>query len=232
MRTVKTDFLISPAYSVLPMRQSRWSKLSVMNVCAFVPSIGGKPWKPGAAMTVNSGTWRRYSSSDSREDEHVPHEEAVPRLLRDDPDRDAVGGVGAGVDVLDEEVAPLQVALEAVEEVVELLGGVGAVVLTPPDVPFGRGFLHDGLVVRGAAGVLAGVGDDGAARDDARLAAEGDLLVEGLGGEVPVDHPQVREPVVGEAVVGLPRRGLALGRGLDVEQVLHSQSLTSFLSPT
>ena len=36
-----------------------------MKVFLFVPSIGGKPWKPGAAITVNSGTWRRYSSSDS-----------------------------------------------------------------------------------------------------------------------------------------------------------------------
>ena len=34
-----------------------------------------------------------------------------------------------------------------------------------------------------------------------------------------------------QAVVGLSRRGFALGRGLDVEQVVHSQSLTSFLSP-
>ncbi len=44
---MKTDFLISPAYSVFPMRQTRWSKLSVMNVWAFVPSIGGKPGSRG-----------------------------------------------------------------------------------------------------------------------------------------------------------------------------------------
>ena len=59
---MKTDFLISPAYAVLPMRQSRWSKLSTMNVFVAVPSICGMPLKPGQQMTVNSGTWRRYSS--------------------------------------------------------------------------------------------------------------------------------------------------------------------------
>ena len=55
MRAVKTDFLISPAYDVPPIRTSRSSNDSRMKASLRVPSISGIAWKRGALMTVNAG---------------------------------------------------------------------------------------------------------------------------------------------------------------------------------
>ena len=51
-------------------------------------------------MTVNSGTWPVASRVPIRAHEHVAGEEAVPGVFRDDPDRDAVFGVGSGEAIL------------------------------------------------------------------------------------------------------------------------------------
>jgi len=63
-RMVKTDFLISPAYAVLPMMAIFFSNDRQMNVSLPVLSTDGVPLKDGMAMMVNSGTKRLYSSSD------------------------------------------------------------------------------------------------------------------------------------------------------------------------
>ena len=59
---MKIVFLTSPAYALVPMIPSPWSKLSAMTVSEAVLSICGTPLNDGAQMSVNSGTCRRYSS--------------------------------------------------------------------------------------------------------------------------------------------------------------------------
>ena len=163
--------------------------------------------------------------------EHVPREEAVPGVLGDDPHRHPVVRVGADVAVLHEQVAPLQEALQAREQLVELVGRERPVVLAPPDVRLGGRLAHDELVVGRPRGVLAGVHDDGAVAGDRAFPAEDDLLVQRLGRQVPVHPAQVEQAVVVQPVVALERRGLRLRGRLDVEQVDHSQSLMRRLSP-
>ena len=58
-------------------------------------------------MTVNSGVVRRAPTLLGHVDEHVPGEEAVPRLLGDDAHRQPVARIGAGVAVLDEQLLAL-----------------------------------------------------------------------------------------------------------------------------
>ena len=101
-------------------------------------------------MTVNSGTWLLYSSWVS----------GVMNMLRANRDCQAssvmmrigmrYSGSAPAIAVLDEDLFVLQEGLHAGEQGVELLGVVGAVVLAPPDLVFGRVLAHDVLVLRGA----------------------------------------------------------------------------------
>ena len=50
----KIDFLISPPYSVPPIRTVRRSNEIMINVSVFVPSTAGSALKFGAARIVNS----------------------------------------------------------------------------------------------------------------------------------------------------------------------------------
>ncbi len=124
-------------------------------------------------------------------DEHVTCEHRMPRVLGDDPYRHPVVRVCAAVAILHKDILPLQESLHAVEEVVELVGAKGAVVLSPPDLIVGRWLFDDELVVRRTGGVLAGIGDDGTEMRDPRLASERDLLIQGFCGEIPVCHAEV-----------------------------------------
>ena len=92
-----------------------------MNVSVRVPSIMRRGMEDGAAMTVNSGTCFFSASGFADLQEHGAREQAVPGLLRDDADGQAVVGVGAGVAILDENVAALQIALQAGQQRVEVL---------------------------------------------------------------------------------------------------------------
>ena len=224
MRIVKTDFLISPAYPVLPMMQSRCAKFRTMKVSEGVWSIGGNALKPGAQMTVNSGTWRRYSSLRLRLEEHVPREERVPGLLGDDPDRQPVVGVGAAEAVLHEEVAPLEVALQPAEELVELLGAKGRLYAPHQMFPSESGSRTTNLSFAARAVCLPVSTTIGPACAIRASPAEDDLLVERLGREVPVDLPEVREAVVGEAVVGLQRLRPAPSAGVLMSRRLFTAS--------
>ena len=57
------DFLISPAYSVPPIKITRFLKETRINVSELVPSISGSALKVGADTTVNSGLCVLSSSS-------------------------------------------------------------------------------------------------------------------------------------------------------------------------
>ena len=139
------------------MMARRSRKLRMMNVSVRVPSIMGEARKPGAA---DDGELRHVLLelvlvADLQE--HGAREQAVPGLLGDDADGQAVLGIGAGVAILHEDVAALQVALQARQQRAEVFAGEGPVVLAPPDAVFGGLLADHELVGRGARGVLAGV---------------------------------------------------------------------------
>ncbi len=59
---VKTDFLISPAYSVPPISTRPLAKSTRIKTSELVPSMSGKAWKPGQSITTSSGLWTAISS--------------------------------------------------------------------------------------------------------------------------------------------------------------------------
>ncbi len=130
-----------------------------------------------------------------RTDEHVAREQAVPRAFGDHADVQPMLGVRAGVEILHEDVAVLEIGGGQRAQMRE--GGLvrRAVHRAPPDVVAARRLVDDELVVGRAAGVGARLhGERAALRDGAQAAADR-LLVERFRPEVPV-HP----PVVDEAV--------------------------------
>ena len=62
--SVKMDFLISPAYSVPPIRISEFVRWRLTKLVARVPSVAGSAVKLGACRIRASGWWRRISSSE------------------------------------------------------------------------------------------------------------------------------------------------------------------------
>src|ERR1051326_1524971 len=88
-----------------------------------------------------------------RPDEHVPDEERLPRVGRDETYWYTVGGIGAAEEVLDEQLGLLvQVTLDRGEQLGEVRLGE-LLVPPPPDLAGGAGLLHHELVFGTAAGV-------------------------------------------------------------------------------
>ena len=138
-----------------------------------------------------------------RADEHGVHEERVIRPRADDADLDAILRIPAGEAV--EAIEPLA-RVEIVERAlaVDLEGVLVArdVHRPPPDVVLRGGMLDDALVLRRAAGLRAGVGDERAVLRDARVFLETNrVLVERARREVVVNFGD------GEAVLVKSKRG-------------------------
>ena len=164
---VKIDFLISPAYWVPPIRISWSVRCRITKLPARVPSAAGSAAKLGAWRTRASGLVAGELLV-GRLDEEGAGEEGVPGALGDDPQRQAVGGVGAGPGVDDVDVAGAQVGAQALAER-GVDGGVDRLVDgAPPDAVLAAGLADDVLVLRGAAGVGAGRDDEGAALGELR----------------------------------------------------------------
>ena len=96
-------------------------KLMMMKVSVRVLSMSGEAWNVGHGDDGELRHVLLHRVDGRRLEEHVAREEAVPGLLGDDPDRQAVLRIGAGVAVLDEDVPALQVALQAGVEHAEVL---------------------------------------------------------------------------------------------------------------
>ena len=77
------------------------------------------------------------------------------------------------------------------------------VVVVPPDDRIGVGVADDELVLRAAAGVDAGVGDQRSVGGDMRLVAAQGVLVELRRAEVPANARQIAEAEAIRAVVGV-----------------------------
>ncbi len=163
--------------------------------------------------------------------EHGARKQAVPGFLRDDADGQAVLGIGTRDAVLHENVATLQVALQARQQRAEILAGEGTVVLAPPDLLLGGLLAHHEFVGRGARRVFAGAHHQWPKVRQAALGAENALLIQRRRRQIPVDAPQIHQPMIGQAV-STGQLPCLLYRGrLHVEVDVHSQSLVSLRSP-
>ena len=162
---------------------------------------------------------------------HRPRKQAVPCLLRDDADRQTVLLVGARVAVLHKDVAALQISLQPRQQRTEAFAGERPVVGAPPDFVFGRLLAYHELVGRRACRVLAGIDYQRTKVRQAPFGAEDALLIQRRRRQVPVDAPQVGQPMVLQAVAAGQLSGLIDCGRLDIEIDVHTHSLTSLWSP-
>jgi len=81
---------------------------------------------------------------------------AVPSAVGHDPHRQPVGRIRPGVEVLDEQLAALQVSEQALVQAGELVGRDRLIDLAPGHCVLGARLLDDVFVPRGAAGEQPG----------------------------------------------------------------------------
>ncbi len=172
-------------------------------------------------MTVNSGVCAGPPDGLRDVDEHVAREQAVPGVLGDDPHRQPVARVGAGVAVLHEESATLHVVEQALPQRVEMMRLERPIDLAPPDLVGARRLADDELVVRGSAGVLTGPADERSVDGDRPFPALDRFLVQRRNIQVPVDPGNVGDAVALEASRLLlrlchPRNRIILDCGLGI----------------
>ena len=89
-----------------------------------------------------------------RAEEHVPHEQRVPRVRRDEPNREPVRRVRAAEEVLHEELARVEIGPHVLVQPLERRRVVPRVLL-PPDAIAGALLLEQELVLGRPAGVRA-----------------------------------------------------------------------------
>jgi hypothetical protein len=80
-----------------------------------------------------------------RANEHVPHEQRVPRARRDEADREPECRVRAAEQILDEQLAGVEEGADVGVQPIERVG-LHAPVLGPPDAFLRLGIRHDELV--------------------------------------------------------------------------------------
>jgi hypothetical protein len=127
-------------------------------------------------------------------DEHVAHEERVPRIGRDEPHREPVGRIGAAEEILHVHLARVEVPPHVVMQPIEGRR-VQPRILLPPDPVRRAGLLDHELVLGGAAGVRCGDGGEGAAIGELSFAPANRVLDEGWRGQVGV-NPDGKEAVL------------------------------------
>jgi len=123
-----------------------------------------------------------------RHDEQVAHEQVVPGELLDEADRQAVFGIGTGIQILDEQFLPLEVRNDVAAQRVELLQVNRLVDLAPPDLRVAGRLLDHELVVRRSTGMRAGAAHQGAVNGQLAFPPANGMLVKRCGGEVEVDR--------------------------------------------
>ena len=185
-------FFISPAYRVPPISTSFLPKWMTTKVPLRVPCRDGIRLEIGRVEHGEAGPELRQLRRHGP-DEHVAHEEGVPRVRRHEPDRNPVGGIRAGEEVLDEDLVGIEVAPHVLVQPLEgrrLQPGI----LLPPDPVGAARLLDDELVLGRASGVRGGEGAEGAAIGQGPLATGNSALDQGGGGEIGVD-PDGEQPV-------------------------------------
>ncbi len=124
-----------------------------------------------------------------RANQHRADEQIVPGIFVDHPHLDAMFRLRSAEQVGDEQrFHALELGQEVSLERRELLRAHRLVRLAPPYTILGLGILDGELVIGGAAGVLAGLDDDGAILGELALATRNRLFHQRGGGQVPVDR--------------------------------------------
>ena len=130
-----------------------------------------------------------------RPDEHVAHEVRVPSVWRHEPDRHPHLRIGAGEEVLDEQrIEAAQVLHHVGIEGRPVLRAHGLIDLAPPHFGIAARFFHHELVVGRPAGVRGRICAEGPATGDLPFAPLNSPLVEGRGGQVPLNVLRSVEP--------------------------------------
>ena len=123
-------------------------------------------------------------------DQQLPDEQRVPGVFGEHAGLDPVFRIGAAVEILREQFLAFGVRLEIGEQIVEILLRHFAVAVPPHRILGER--IDDGvLVLRRAAGVVAGLGAERAAFDQRGFAGRDRMLVERRFGQIPVDRGEV-----------------------------------------
>jgi len=151
-------------------------------------------------LRLEAGQLRRR-----RDDEQVSDEQIVPGHFLDETHREAICGVGAGVEVLDEEFLLPEVRDQVGAERVVLRGLERLVDLAPPDVSGAGRLVDDELVVRRPAGVGAGAADEGTVGGDHPFTTPDGVLVENCCRKVRVDGLAGPNPKRVQSRIGLYR---------------------------
>src|SRR5712692_9081453 len=132
--------------------------------------------------------------------EQVAREQAVPRELGDHPDAKPVSRVGAREHIMRVDLVRPGELLHPRQQPVEAGGRDWLVASMPPDGIAARRLLDEKLVFRGAAGVLAGLGRQGAGGNDRSLVPADCVLVQGGRAEVaPLGRTSRSPPEIGAA---------------------------------
>ena len=215
MSAVKIDFFISPAYRVPPISTSFLPKWITMKVLAAGAVAGGIGLEVGGVEHREPRPEMRQLGR-HRADEHVAHEQRVPRVGRDETDRNPVGRVGAAEEVLYVELTRVEIGAHVLVQTLERFG-VEPGVLLPPDPVGGAGLLDDELVLGGAAGVGRGDGGERAVIGELSFTAAERVLDERRRRQIGVD-PDREEAMLdeGEALareLRSSRYSYAPGRG-------------------
>ena len=156
-------------------------------------AVAGRIGLEGGQVDDRQGRDEARELGEVRADQQVADEQRVPGELGEDP-RPAPGisGRRRRGDPGRTAPCPRRVLQEVGQEHVELLAGDRAVVV-PPDRALGGGVADHELVLRRAAGMDPGIGQERPAGDQHGLAAGDGLLVEGRRLEVPDDALQIAE---------------------------------------
>src|SRR3989304_2290311 len=114
-------FLVSPAYSLLAMSTRRSARLRAIRVSERAPWRAGSALKLGR-VTICGSSPDGGMSAGRWPAQQVADEQRMPGQFGDHAHRDAVGRIGAAVQILDEQFAPLGVIEEVGFEGGEMLG--------------------------------------------------------------------------------------------------------------
>ena len=138
-------------------------------------------------------------------DEHVARKEAVPGAVADHPDRQPVLGVGAGIEILNEQLLTLQIGQHPLLQAVETRRRDRLVDVAPGDRVFRAGLVDDVFVLGRAAGMPPGIRDKAAAEPELALVPPHRMLVEIGRRQVPMHHAEMVHSLLAKAEAGRAR---------------------------
>ena len=148
-----------------------------MKVSELIRSNSGIARKFGACRMVKAGSNPASSSAGGRMN-MLRENRLCQALSVIDPHRQAIGRIGAGVKILDEQLTPLKIGEHALAQALKALGRDRLVDLAPPHRFLGSRLFDDVFVARRAAGKCAGIDREAATRGNLALAAPDRMLVE------------------------------------------------------